>query len=156
MLLPCGRAMLVPTEMFRFLDQHGSLSNALPREHQGAPLQICRNVHCRAGACSRRNVCQDATQTHSVSNALPRVVINVDPYNYYATFTVGEGLAPPETSVKMPPKRKADLFLRRVRRLPTYRNQSNICHSNAKQMLASVGMVIDHPQDDGRFDNRKQ
>ena len=33
----------------------------------------------------------NVTQTHSVSNALPRVVINVDPYNSYATFTVGEG-----------------------------------------------------------------
>ena len=64
--------------------------------------------------------------------------------------------APAETSFKMPPKRGADLFLRRVRRLPTYRNLSGICRINAKQMPASVGMVIDHPQNDGRYRYRKR
>ena len=72
-----------------------------------------------------------------------------------STFIVGRGLAPAETSVKMPPKREADPFLRRVRRLPTYRNLSGICHPNAKQIPTSVGMVNDHPQNAGRFNIRK-
>ena len=43
--------MIVPTETFSFLNRGCSLSNALPREHQGAPLQILCNVYCRGGAC---------------------------------------------------------------------------------------------------------
>ncbi len=48
--------MIVPTVTLPFLNRRGSLSNALPREHQGTPLQFHCNVYCRGGACSSRNV----------------------------------------------------------------------------------------------------
>ena len=39
-----------------FLNRRCSLSNALPREHQGTPLQFHCNVSCRGGACPSRNI----------------------------------------------------------------------------------------------------
>ena len=69
-----------------FLNRRCSLSNALPREHQGTPLQFHCNVSCRGGVlpvgetsrsdsgggvsaeeCSSRNNCKDADQLRSKS-----------------------------------------------------------------------------------------
>ena len=48
--------MIVPTVTIPFLDRRGSSSKALPREHQGTPLQIRCYVYCRGGACHSRNL----------------------------------------------------------------------------------------------------
>ena len=64
---------------------------------------------------------------------------------------------PPEIlPIYVPINREANPFLRRVRRLSTYRNLSDRWHLFAKQIIVSVGMVIDHPQYDERFRYRKR
>ena len=80
----------------------------------------------------------------------------------------------PETSVEMTSKREADETNCRGGVLPvgetsrsdrgggvsaeecSSRNLSNTSYPNAKHINPSVGMVIDHPQNDGRFIYRKR
>ena len=67
--------------------------------------------------------------------------------------TVGEASpprnAPPDTYPINVTQGEAYQVFRRVRRLPTYRNLSNICHLNNQHISFSVVMTIGHPQNDG-------
>ena len=118
-----------------FLNRRCSLSNALPRERQGTPLQFHCNVSCRGGAC-----CSAADGTPLSFGHLPN------------------GETPPEAHpadiIEM--RSKCNALLRERQGTPlqfhcnvscrggacSSRNPSNQYRLNAKQINYSVGMVI--------------